>query len=285
MKLFILCTLLIFTSCTSSLVFVDKNYIPTPNSKIALIPITPDVIKIYIAKDIENVFKYDHRKACEILADSINAIMKRTLADSLPTMSFRSSTRLDTMNISVHDDHYFRDFSNVVGKDSIRMSFRVPNKKLFDSLDKNISLYIIITSINFDRDYAQSNPSPGTTQSALSAVIENFNWNLHSTNRIFQKHSYSSDAQLAFNNPAPPYTPPIYNSTPFPLPIMSDVNKSASYLYATVCFAIWNRLTNKAVSYGEFTVKQNKSISASKGIWFLFEDIAKDLICKSHAGR
>jgi hypothetical protein len=127
----------------------------------------------------------------------------------------------------------------------------------------------------------------GIFSSPRTAEIDFPQQQSNSTFSAFQGQSFSSDALLAFN--PVPYTPgpnlPTTAPSPFPLPKLISENKSDSYLYATVRFAIWDRQVDKVVSYGEFTVNQSRSVPNSTGVWLIFEDIAKTLIHESHLGE
>ena len=170
---FITYTFLIFLGgCSSSLLFIDKEYLIRPETKVTFIPVSHDVFKGYNPKEVEKAFKSDNRGASKILVDNLNSVINKVLADSLVEVEFIGPSMWNSLQISVFDDKYLRDFICKIGDDSVVMALRIPREDVFDTLNLATSVYFVITSVDFSNNRSKR-CGPWTSAKVRYAIWDN----------------------------------------------------------------------------------------------------------------
>lgn len=169
MRVFSIFIVALLINCAPSIVSIDKNYTPPPDNKAALIPINPESIYNYDDVDdaLKDAFKNDQRNIVQIIADSLNIAIKNVLAQSLHKVSFSPLTKLDSLNISTKNNQCFDIVTRRAGEDSVTFCLWVPRKTAFDTLENDISVLFVISSIDFRRTSQAESPGFSIMQSPI----------------------------------------------------------------------------------------------------------------------
>lgn len=178
------------------------------------------------------------------------------MANSLSGIAFASSTILDTIQVTTSNCQFFGDYMGHVGRDSLPITLRIPRKPVFDSIAPGISVYFIITSIDFG-----GNKNRGSARLSSSYIPQPY-------------HLFSS---LKNGSVVPPlsYFPPPMQEFPHHFHYTTRSNPET-----TVRYTIWDQQSDRVVSYGVFTASHY--FIYSSGSWVnLFEEIAAAFIKNS----